>query len=197
MARAARTGYHHGALRQALLKHATKLLDKEGVEAVTIRAVARAAGVSHAAPINHFETRNALLTALATSFFDNLAADIDAHEQSADDKLARVRAFAAALVEYGLRYPQRYRLMWRRDLLLPDAALQLSMDGIYERLTAELSGVRRRHGKSTHTVATAMWSLAHGYISMRIDRMFEARTDEVTGQSRFEAMLDLLLGPAS
>ena len=197
MARTARTGYHHGALRQALLKHATKLLDKEGVEAVTIRAVARAADVSHAAPINHFESRNALLTALATSFFDNLAADIDARVQSADDKLARVRAFAVALVEYGLRYPQRYRLMWRRDLLLPDAALQLSMDGIYERLTTELSGVRRRHGKSTHTVATAMWSLAHGYVSMRIDGMFEARTDEVTGQSRFEAMLDLLLGPAS
>jgi AcrR family transcriptional regulator len=197
MARAARTGYHHGALRQALLKHATKLLDKEGVEAVTIRAVARAADVSHAAPINHFESRNALLTALATSFFENLAADIDARVQSADDKLARVRAFAVALVEYGLRYPQRYRLMWRRDLLLPDAALQLSMDGIYERLTAELSGVRRRQGKSTHTVATAMWSLAHGYVSMRIDGMFEARTDEVTGQSRFEAMLDLLLGPAA
>lgn len=197
MRKAARVGYHHGALRQALLKQASKLLDKEGVEAVTIRAVARAAAVSHAAPGNHFESRNALLTAMAISLFDELAAEIDQRVRKATDTSGRARAFATALVEYGLRHPHRYRLLWRRDLLLVDEALQRAMDGIYERLIAELSSLSHRHGKSVHTVATVMWSLAHGYVTMRIDDVFEARPDEVTKQSRFEAMLDLVLDGSS
>jgi len=196
MPKAARAGYHHGALRQALLKSATKLLDKEGVEAVTIRAVARATGVSHAAPVNHFDSRNALLTAMAAGFFDDLARAIDKRVHAEGDSPARARAFAEALVAYGLSHPQRYRLLWRRDVLLEDGELQSAMDGIYDRLISELSGGRPQHRKSAHTVAIAMWSLAHGYISMRIDGNCEARKDEVTGQARFEAMLDLIMGSA-
>lgn len=196
MPKAARAGYHHGALRQALLRCATKLLDKEGVEAVTIRAVARAAGVSHAAPVNHFETRNALLTAMAAGYFGELARAIEKRVCAEGDARARVRAFAEALVAYGLSHPQRYRLLWRRDVLLEDGELQSAMDGIYDRLIGELSGGRSRRQKSAHTVATAMWSLAHGYVSMRIDGNFEAREDEITGQARFEAMLDLIMDAA-
>jgi len=92
------------------------------------------------------------------------------------------------------RHPHRYRLLWRRDLLQADERLQAAMDGIYDRLIDELSGGRPRRGKSAHTVATAMWSLAHGYISMRIDGVFEARADEISDQPRFEAMLDLIVG---
>lgn len=196
MAKAARPGYHHGALRQALLKSATKLLDREGVDAVTIRAVARAAGVSHAAPANHFDSRNALLTAMATEFFNDLARAIDQRVCAEADGMARVRAFAGALLAYGLGFPHRYGLLWRRDLLLEDVTLQSAMDGIYDRLIAELSGGRRRHKKSPHTIATAMWSLTHGYLSLRLDGNFEARKDEITGQARFEAMLDLIVDAA-
>lgn len=195
MKNATRAGYHHGALRQSLLDHAIALLDAEGVEAVTIRAVARAAGVSHAAPVNHFESRNALLTAMATGFFDDLSQEIARRAEPRGASRDRVRAFAEALVEYGLGHPHRYRLLWRRDLLAQDDALKSSMDGIYDRLIAELSNLPPPGGKSPHTVATAMWSLAHGYLVMRMDEVFEARNDEVTGQARLEAMLDLILGP--
>jgi len=195
MKNAARAGYHHGALRQSLLDHAIALLDAEGVDAVTIRAVARAAGVSHAAPVNHFESRNALLTAMATSFFDALSLEVARRVEVRAGGRQRVRAFAEALVDYGLGHPHRYRLLWRRDLLVEDAALKAAMDGIYGRLIAELASLPPAGGKSPHTMATAMWSLTHGYLVMRLDEVFEARDDELTGQPRLQAMLDLILDP--
>jgi AcrR family transcriptional regulator len=188
--------YHHGALREALLQRATELLDEEGVNAVTIRAVARNAGVTHTAPGNHFASRSALLSTLATGFFQDLESAIDVRASKVgDDHNRRARAFAQALVEFGLRHPHRYRLLWRRDLLLDDADLLAPMDAIYDKLIAELSAARRGDQKSTHTLAIGMWSMAHGYLSMRLDGNFEDRKDEVTGQSRFDALLDLIIDP--
>ncbi|MFZ5669219.1 MAG: TetR/AcrR family transcriptional regulator [Pseudomonadota bacterium] len=195
MKNATRAGYHHGALREALLDQAITLLDAEGVEAVTIRAVARATGVSHAAPVNHFESRNALLTAMATGFFNDLAHEVARRLRPDAGGRDRVRAFAEALFAYGLGHPHRYRLLWRRDLLIEDEALRTSMDGIYDRLIVELEALPLPGGKSPHTVATALWSLTHGYLVMRMDDVFEARDDEITSQTRLEAMLDLILGP--
>jgi AcrR family transcriptional regulator len=195
MPKPARATFHHGALRDALLKQAAALLDKEGVDAVTIRAVARNAGVSHAAPVNHFATRGALMTALATSFFRDLNHAIEAKIRKARRRpRERIRAFAEALLEFGLRHPHRYRLLWRRDVLDDDTELQLAMDAIYDRLITEISGAGPMSGKSPHTIAIAMWSLVHGYVSLRLDGMFESRRDEATGQSRFDAMLDLVTG---
>lgn len=194
MAQSSRTAYHHGALRSALLKHATKLLDDDGIDAVTIRAVARNAGVTHAAPVNHFENRNALLTSLATSFFQQLGRSIDERlEKASTSRRQRIRVFAKALLEFGLRYPNRYRLLWRRDLLIDGGELNAAMDAIYDKMVAELAQAKLAPGKSAHTVAVAMWSMVHGYITLRIDGTFEERVDETSGEPRFGAMLDLLL----
>lgn len=189
-----RTAYHHGALRSAILKQATKLLDGEGVDAVTIRAVARNAGVTHAAPVNHFENRSALLTSMATGFFLQLGRAIDARLKAAPvTPRQRIRVFADALLEFGLRYPNRYRLLWRRDVLIDGGELNAAMNAIYDKMIAELSQAGLARGKSAHTVAVAMWSMVHGYITLRIDGTFEARVDETSGEPRFRAMLDLLL----
>lgn len=189
-----RTAYHHGALRSAILKQATKLLDGEGVDAVTIRAVARNAGVTHAAPVNHFENRSVLLTSMATGFFLQLGRAIDERLKAASvTRRQRIRVFADALLEFGLRYPNRYRLLWRRDVLINGGELNAAMNAIYDKMIDELSQARLAPGKSAHTVAVAMWSMVHGYISLRIDGTFEARVDETSGEPRFRAMLDLLL----
>ncbi len=65
----AKRGYHHGDLRAALLEAAREVLAKEGVEALTLREVARRAGVTHAAPYRHFADKEALLAAVATEGF--------------------------------------------------------------------------------------------------------------------------------
>jgi AcrR family transcriptional regulator len=69
--------YHHGDLKLSLLSAARRILDREGVDAVTVRAVAREADVAHSAPANHFRGRSALLTELAIGVFAELADEID------------------------------------------------------------------------------------------------------------------------
>src|SRR5471030_1466849 len=76
------TSYHHGALRAALIRSAREILESEGYEALTLRAAARRAGVSQAAPYNHFADKAALLAAIAALGFKEFAAAMR-HEMSA------------------------------------------------------------------------------------------------------------------
>ncbi len=187
--------YHHGNLREVLLNAALEILDSSGVEAVSIRAIARMANVSHAAPANHFADRRALLTAISVLIFKQLATTIDTALASGPAaRKKRIKVFADSLLEFGLNYPHRYKLMWRRDLLDDDdLELQQTMDGIYAALLAELSSNSFPSNYSSDTFAIALWSLVHGYVSMRLDGNFEARQDEISGQPRHHAMLDLFL----
>lgn len=193
--RAAReTPYHHGNLKEALIEAAFALLDEEGAGAVTIRAVARRAGVTHAAPANHFRDRKALLTALAARVFDDLAREIARRLARAGGGLeARLRVFADAVLRFGLASPNRYRLIWRRDALDgADPVLQQSMDAIYDRLIGELSA----HGSSAldpHSRAIALWSMVHGYVSMRIEGNLVPGRDKVTGEPREKSIVTALL----
>src|ERR1041384_987611 len=93
--------YHHGDLRQAVLRKAGEVLEKEGVDALSLREVARRAGVSHNAPYRHFPDRDSLLVALVEEGFQMLL-----------DALARRprREMGEAYVDFALAHPQRFRL---------------------------------------------------------------------------------------
>src|SRR5471032_759222 len=104
--------YHHGDLRASLLAAAAAWLDERGAESLTLRELARAAGVSHAAPYHHFAGRDELLAGVAEHAFDRLG-----------DALARAAAQAAnpgqALLDIGEAYvreavahPAQFRLMF-------------------------------------------------------------------------------------
>lgn len=190
-----RKRYHHGNLKIALLDAALEILDVAGPDAVTIREVARQAGVSHAAPANHFKDRRTLLTELGSELFDQLSGKIERKIGSSGEVgTDRVRSFAVGLIEYGLQYPQRYRMLWRRDLVYSeDSQLVGIMDGIYDSLTAEISALALPSATDPHTVAIGLWSLAHGYVSMRLDGVFEAATDIASGRSRMDAIIDTYL----
>jgi AcrR family transcriptional regulator len=190
----AKETYHHGNLRESLLQAAFALLDEEGLEAVTIRAVARRVGVTHAAPANHFRDRKALLTALAARIFEALRQEIEKKLATADSDLdQRLRVFVQALLRFGLAHPNRYRLIWRWDALDgADPMLAGAMDAIYDRLIAELSG-RGSQALDPHSRAIALWSMAHGYVSMRIEGNLRTGRDAVTGEPREAAIVTAIL----
>ncbi|SRR6185503_4140528 len=106
--------YHHGELRPALLRAAAKILEQEGREAISLRDLARRAGVSHAAPYRHFADRQALLAALADEGFALLT-------QALQGKPWREQA--VAYVRFGLANPERFTLMFTRPV--PDALRRL------------------------------------------------------------------------
>lgn len=189
-------GEHHGALRQALIDAAFELLDADGSEAVTIRAVARAAQVSHAAPANHFSDRRALLTGIAIDCFETLHARLSGARAAAPDSArARIHASVDAYLDYAIAHPHRYRLMWRMDILdQADAKLTALVDQLYAGLEQDVARLADPGPSGATTTVIALSSVVHGYASMRIDGNFVAATDEASGKPRHRVIVDTLIG---
>lgn len=187
--------YHHGDLKLSLLSAARRILDREGVDAVTVRAVAREADVAHSAPANHFKDRAALLTELAIGAFSELGDEFDrAPVASGRTVESRLRAFGRATVQYALRHPNRYRLLWRRDSLNgDDRRLHESGGAIYERLRNVLADRAPSTHASIDSAIIAAWSMVHGYVSLRLDGVLVPGKDETTGQAREDAILGVLV----
>ena len=187
--------FHHGDLKRALFEAAVELLDEHGPEGVTIRAVARAAGVSHSAPVNHYKDRGTLLTAIAQTQFEFILSEIkSALANMPKDPSPRVEMFARTLMEFGFKYPHRYQMLWRSDLVdheNPD--LLNAMDNVYDQLCVEIGKATPDVDVDTETIAVALWSLAHGYVDMRLSGMFVPLDDRLSGKPRPAAMMELLL----
>ncbi|WP_432846041.1 TetR/AcrR family transcriptional regulator [Amycolatopsis sp. CA-161197] len=109
----ARTGYHHGNLRAVLLENAERVLEESGPDELSLRQLARDAGVSHGAPRQHFADKRALLDALAERGFEQLGQELEAAR--ADDGApfaAALLAFARAWVGFATRRPALLDLMF-------------------------------------------------------------------------------------
>jgi AcrR family transcriptional regulator len=149
--------YHHGDLESALVRTAGKILEKEGVEALSLREVARRAGVSHNAPYRHFPEREAMLAALAAEGFDWLGA---AQRKAAE--AGGLRAMGEAYVGFALAHPQRFRLMFGgRIPLAKHPKLRDIAARAIETLAGALSaGVPEAQAATDSSIAA--WALVHG-----------------------------------
>jgi AcrR family transcriptional regulator len=120
--------YHHGHLRAALLDEAERTLREQGIDALSLRDLARQAGVSHAAPRRHFADRQALLDALAEAGFTRLGAEVSAAIDGAGkDYRARLRAAATAYVHFATADAALLQLMFsvKNSRALPDSSVRL------------------------------------------------------------------------
>src|SRR5690348_374802 len=113
MAAMSRDSYHHGDLKAVILAEAAGLVAERGADGISLRELARAAGVSHAAPAHHFTDRRGLFTALAAEGWRMLAVALtDARSDFLDAALAYVR--------FSLDHPGHYEVMFDRSLVDPD-----------------------------------------------------------------------------
>jgi AcrR family transcriptional regulator len=192
-----RRPYHHGDLRHALLSEAEQILESEGVQGLTLRAIARAAKVSHTAPQNHFGDLTGLLSELAALGFHRFARDLTAASaQVGDDRLARNRATARAYLAFARRHPGLFTLMFRSERL--DAGRPALREAI-EAARASLAATSQpsvRAAPPRHLVAAgaARWSLVHGFAVLLVEGRFDGMMQMVPGglspDQLFEAMLD-------
>src|SRR5271167_3046832 len=110
--------YHHGDLRTAVLAAAETILEREGIDALTLRAVARAVGVSHTAPKNHFGDLEGLLSELAALGYQRYGKVLaDAMDAAGTDPRLRMRAMGRAYVGFARAHPGLFLLMFRSDRL--------------------------------------------------------------------------------
>jgi AcrR family transcriptional regulator len=169
LARDPRRRSPHGTPRTRLLRAALELLDEEGVDALTLRAIARRTGVSHGAPLKHFPHRAALLSAVAVQGFRELEAWVWTALRALPPDAptaGRLRAGARAYVEFAAARPHMFALMFRRDLLDPgDSELSRVSLGGFEQLmglVAAHQGAGWRAGADTRLLTGALWSAMHG-----------------------------------
>lgn len=106
--------YHHGELRGVLIEAGYRLVDSKGAKSVSMRALARDAGVSSAAPFRHFPTREALLDAIAERAAMELRRRLDDAAPDCEDALTQFRAVTVAYVRFAAEHPQLFDLIHER-----------------------------------------------------------------------------------
>lgn len=110
-------GYHHGDLRRALIDAGRALLEEKGVDALTLRGVARRARVSQTAPYHHFADKAELVGGIAEDGFEEFAAALRAGANAAGESaLQRLTGMGLAYVRFAVSNPQVFRLLFRPEL---------------------------------------------------------------------------------
>ncbi|MDH3207216.1 MAG: TetR/AcrR family transcriptional regulator [Gemmatimonadota bacterium] len=165
--------YHHGNLRRALIQAALDIARDQGADRVSLRRVARQAGVSHAAPYHHFPDRSALIAAVAEEGFRSLSDAVQAVERSVAPPLERLHAAGVAYVVFAVTNPEQFRLMFSREIAdtspFPELnAAALAARGVLERAVAE-SRATRAVTTSEAVELAAAWALVHGLATLIID----------------------------
>ncbi|MGD0106715.1 MAG: TetR-like C-terminal domain-containing protein [Rhodopila sp.] len=189
--------YHHGDLKAALLAEAETILERDGVQALTLRATARAAGVSHAAPNNHFGDLTGLLSELAAVGFNRFNAALAAAMDTAgDDPLTRAKAMGVAYVGFARTHPGLFILMFRGERLdTKRAALRDALDASQRALRsmgAALSD-KTRPPLRMAAEAAARWSLVHGFAMLLLDGRLEGMIASLPGGEDAADLLNAML----
>ncbi len=178
--------YHHGSLREALLTAAETILQRDGLPGLTLRAMAREAGASHAAPKNHFEDLTGLLSELAAVGYERFSAKMRAAVAPELKPHGRLRALGDAYITFAVENPGLFQLMFRSERLdrarptlsrAMKEAMDLLADGVRETLPNGL-------GETPIPVAgkiTAAWAVVHGYAMLLLDNRLEQLIAQAPG----------------
>ena len=158
-------------LRAELLRTSRKLLDESGPSALSMREVARRAGCTHQAPYHYFANREAILAALVREGFDELADRLASAREGLEgtDRRAVLTASGNAYVEFALRHPGVFRVMFRPDVCDPERFPEVVQAS--ERARDELARLARRVvGEETSLeIEVRFWSGVHGLASLLLD----------------------------
>lgn len=169
------TSYHHGSLREALLRAAERILQRDGIQGLTRRAAAREAGVSHAAQKNHFGDITGLLSDLAAVGFQRIAATMQAGLREMDPPGVRLEAIGRGYVTFARTHPELFLLMYRSERLdMSRPALRDAVAASASVLYGAVGAVREENLTGTLTLRQAAhvasaWSLVHGYAMLLLD----------------------------
>jgi AcrR family transcriptional regulator len=194
---AKRPGYHHGDLRNALLAAARTLAGEVGAEQLTLREVARRAGVSTAAPYHHFSDKNALLRALAIDAFANLRLALaDALGQDGD-LLQKLQAIGCNYLQFAFLHQAEFQFMFSRKLCAPDgeidplqdAGLAAQQDLLAFVIRAQQAGQIRPGPPQILTLA--LWSSMHGLTTIVLDSPLGKQLLPESAQAMMKGVMEI------
>jgi AcrR family transcriptional regulator len=170
-----RRPYHHGNLREAILQAALRLVETVGPGGLTLRATARLAGVSQAAPYRHFASKEALLAAVAEEGFRALTAMQRDSARHHGDPIERFKALGLAYIGFASSHPSHFRVMFAPEVAdkfayptLAEAAVEAF--GLLVDVIAECQRAGKVKEGDPKELALAAWSVVHGLSALVVDR---------------------------
>lgn len=171
--RAAPKAYHHGDLKAALVEAGVEILRGNGPEALTLREVARRAGVSQSAPYRHFKDRRELVAAVAERGFSRLGEAMHRAMESAGGRPG-LRNVAEAYVRFGLDNPAEYRVMFGPEVAVTDdlPALRETGRSTLGFVAEGLTGLQKAGlvgPGDPWLMAVATWATLHGLVMLSLD----------------------------
>ena len=199
--------YHHGHLRDALIAAGMQLIADDGLEKLTIRALAERVGVSHAAPQYHFPGKAALIVAIATRGFEQLGSALQAPwTSSAATPAERLTAMGQAYVDFAFANTARYRLMFATGIPGQKADSDQFCDAAartFDLLNNAIAAVVGAPAPSDPVASDAerakiqgaaffAWSAVHGAIMLQLDGTFSSLHDEGEGHASLPPMQQLM-----
>ena len=200
---AGETPYHHGDLHDALLAAAERVLERDGLPGLTLRAVAREAGVSHAAPTHHFGDLTGLLSELAAIGFRRFNEAMVAAGNTETLLVMKALARAKAYVAYAQAQPGMYGLMFRTE------RLDMKRPSLHEAATASFQGLatavslsrnEKLTGEALETLSldqaaaiARAWSLVHGFTTLLLDGRLKDILHRLPEGTGVEQLLDAML----
>jgi AcrR family transcriptional regulator len=181
--------YHHGNLREALLRAALRLISEVGPTAFTLRELARRANVSHNAPYRHFRDREALMAAVSTEGYAELTRTMQEAVEPDLDSLARLKQAGLAYVKFALRRPEHFTVMFDAPFSKPSEKLCFNPSKMkikypesaeaaeqsFRTLMNLVTGCQQEgvlRAGDTKALALLVWSIVHGIAKLAITGRF-------------------------
>ena len=168
--------YHHGDLKNALIAAGIDILSKEGVHALSLRAVAQRAGVSHAAPYAHYADKQALIAAISTEGYRRLYDTLrDVGERYAGDAARQLVEGAWAYVEFALHDPAHFKITFsgavEKEQEYP-AFVEMSQQSfaLVVEIVERCQAVGILGAGPPDLLAVSVWGLVHGFISLLLEQ---------------------------
>lgn len=163
--------YHHGNLEETLIEAGLELLDKEGMSGFSLRRVAAACGVSHAAPYKHFSDKDALLGAMSKYVGARLGEVLEATWTKHQDDESRMIFFAQTYLRFFLKNPHYFRFMTTQsndliDLTHLETPSEYLPFEIFRRAAAEELEKRNVPNQQRNQTIISMWAMVHGVTSI-------------------------------
>jgi AcrR family transcriptional regulator len=162
--------YHHGELRSALIEAALEILSAGGMEGLSLRVLARATGVTQAAPYSHFRDKDDLLAAVAETGFQRLALQMAEDATGQPNVRARIEKLMGSYVRFAVANKPLFQLMFSRELSVMKNYPTLAMTAgkSYSLISATLAQ-RGAPAEETRFLTVSIWSLCHGLTTLIVD----------------------------
>ncbi len=185
-------GYHHGALRHAMVEAALKLIDEHGVDGFSLAQAARAAGVSVAAPYRHFENKRALLNEVAVFGFGELGGRLrDIDDRRTGDAVVDLTELGLGYLEFAIERPALFTVMFVNRGRDAQSTAGLAALSVLAEAVGRLAAAGRL-AVPPETAVPALWCQVHGLAMLHLGGMRTITQSD--GRLRGSVLRPLLLG---